>query len=75
MLLIYILILFFQPLLLDCRLMISCYVTCYVTTVTGLFIVQEKQKQKQNKRNIKLRKIDKKKRKMFKSRYTITLYA
>ena len=54
--------------------MTLCYVTCYVTTITGLFIVQEKQKQKQNKRNIKLRKIDKKKRKMFKSRCTITLY-
>ena len=74
MLLTYILILFFQSLFLDCKLMTSCYVTCHVTTITGLFIVQEKQKQKQNKRNIKLRKIDKKKRKMFKSRYTITLY-
>jgi len=74
MLLTYILISFFQLLLLDYRLMTSCYVTYYVTTVTGLFIIQEKQKQKQNKRNIKLRKIDKKKRKMFKSRYTITLY-
>jgi len=42
-----------------------------VTAVMGLFIIQEKQKQKQNKRNIKSRKIDKKKRKMFKSRHTI----
>jgi len=44
-----------------------------MTIVTGLFIVQEKQKQKQNKRNIKSRKIDKKKRKMFKFRCTIKL--
>jgi len=36
-----------------------------VTVVTGLFIAQEKQKQKQKKRNIKSRKIDKKKRKSF----------
>jgi len=43
----------------------------HVTAVTDLFIVQEK-KQKQKKRNIKSRKIDKKKRKMFKLRYIIT---
>ena len=45
---------------------------CHVTTVMCLFIVQ---KQKQNKRNIKLRKINKKKRKIFKFQYTITLYS
>ena len=67
-----ILLLFFQLLLLDSRSMTSCHMTHHMTTVTGLFIIQEKQKQKQNKRNIKLRKIDKKKRKIFKSRHTIT---
>ena len=49
--------LFFQPLLLDSRLMISYYVTYNVTIIIGLFIVQE------NKRNIKSRKINKKKKK------------
>jgi len=44
-------------------------ISCHVTAIMGLFIVQQKQKQK--KRNIKLRKINKKKRKMFKSRHTI----
>jgi len=36
-----------------------------------LFIAQ-KEKENKNKRNIKLRKIDKRKRKMFKSKCTIT---
>jgi len=36
--------------------------TCHVTTVTYLFIIQEI-KEKEKKRKIKLRKIDKKKRK------------
>jgi len=57
----YTLTLFFQPFLLDSRPITSCHVMCHVTAVIGLFIVQEK-KQKQNKRNIKSRRIDKKKR-------------
>ena len=47
----------------------------HVTMVMCLFIIQEKQKQKQNKRNIKSRKINKKERKMFKSRCTITIFS
>ena len=61
--------LFFQPLLPSSRLMNLCYVMYHVTKVICLFIVQEKQK----KRNIKSRKIDKKKRKMFKSKCIITI--
>ena len=45
-LLICILILFFQPLLSDSRPMISCHVMCNVTAVTDLFIVQEKEEEK-----------------------------
>ena len=70
-----ILTLFFQPLLPDSRLVTSCYVTHHVTVVTCLFIVQEikkKEKENQKKRNIKSRKIDKKKRKMSVSQCTIT---
>ena len=44
------------------------HVTCYVTTVTCLFIIEIKEKKK--KRNIKSRKIDKRKMLVFK--YTIT---
>ena len=40
--------------------------------VTCLFIIQEKKKI-QKKRNIKLRKIDKKKRKMLVSKYIMTI--
>ena len=40
--------------------------------VTSLFIIQEKKKI-QKKRNIKLRKIDKKKRKMLVSKYIMTI--
>ena len=69
MLLTCILILFFQLLLLSYRLMNLCHVMYHVTEVICLFIVQEKQK----KRNIKSRKIDKKKRKMFKSKCIITI--
>ena len=45
------------------------YVMYYMTEVIYLFIIQEKQKQ--NKRDIKSKKIDKNKRKIFKSKYTI----
>jgi len=65
MLLTCILTLSFQHLLPDSRLMTSCYVTHHVTVVTCLFIVQEikkKEKENQKKRNIKSRKIDKKKK-------------
>ena len=70
MLLIYILISSFQSLLLESRPMTLHHVTYHVTTVTCLFIIQKKKKKK---RNIKLEKIDKKKRKMFMSKHTITL--
>ena len=60
------LISFIQSTLVHSRLMISYYVICHVTTVTCLFIINKK------KRNIKLRKIDKRKMLVFK--YTITLY-
>ena len=54
MLLICILILFFQPLILYSRLMTSCHVTCHVNTVTYFFIVQEiKKKEKEKKNQIK----------------------
>jgi len=68
----YILMLFFQSLLLESRLITSCYVMYHLTMIICLFIIQEKQKQ--NKRNIKSRKINKKKRKMFKSKYTIKIF-
>jgi len=45
-----------------------------VTAVICLFIVQEKEKEKQKKRNIESRKIDKKKRKMFKFKHIITQF-
>jgi len=45
-----------------------------VTTVTCLFIVKNKNKNKIKKRNIKLRKIDKRKRKILVSKHTITLF-
>ena len=47
--------------------------TCHVTTVMCLFIVNKKKKKKNIKRNIKLRKINK--RKMLVSKYTIILNA
>jgi len=47
--------------------MTSYHVICHVTAVTCLFIVNKK------KRNIKLRKIDKRKRKMLVSKHTITV--
>ena len=51
-------------LLLNSKLMTSCYVTHHVTAVMYLFIVQEiKEKEKKRKRKIKSNKIDKKKRK------------
>ena len=46
------------------------HVTCHVTAVTYLFIIKVKENQK--KRNIKSRKMDKIKRKMLVSKYTIT---
>ena len=49
--------------------MTSHHVICHVTTVTCLFIVK---KENQKKRNIKLGKIDKRKRKMLVSKHTIT---
>ena len=51
MLLIYILTLSFQPLLLDSRTMILCNMMCHVTTVIGLFIIQEKEKEKKEMLN------------------------
>ena len=51
----------FSPLLPKSRPMTSHHVTCHVTTVTCLFIVN-KRKEKE-KLNIKSRKIDKKKKK------------
>jgi len=67
MLLTYILTSFFQSLFPKSRPIISYYVTCHVTTVTYLFIVQENK----IKNNIKSRKIDKKKRKIFIFKHTI----
>jgi len=55
----------FQPLLPESRPMISHHVTCHVTAVTCLFIVKEK------KRNIKSRKIDKRRERYLVSRHTI----
>ena len=56
--------LFFQPLFLNFRPIILCYVICHMTAVTCLFIVQEiKETEKKRKRKIKSKRIDKKKRK------------
>ena len=57
-----ILILFFQSFLLESRLIKLYHVMHHVITITCLFIIQEKrkQKEKQKKRNIKSRKINKK---------------
>ena len=68
--LIYILILSLQPVLLESRLITLYHVTYHVTVVTYLFIVY---KQKQNRTNIKSRKINKKKRKILVSKHTIIL--
>jgi len=54
--------------------MTSHHVMCHVTAVTYLFIIRNKNKNKnQKKRNIKSRKIDKRKRKMLVSKHTITI--
>jgi len=45
--------------------MTSYYVTSYVTTVTCLFIINKKEKEIQKKRNIKSRKIDKRKKEKY----------
>jgi len=68
------LILFFSPFPSEFRPMISHHVTCHMTTVTYLFIVQKKKKRKENqkKSNIKSEKINK--RKMLVSKYTITTF-
>ena len=52
----------FQSLLSESRLMTLCHVMHHVITITCLFIIQEKrkQKEKQKKRHIKSRKINKK---------------
>ena len=65
----------FYPTLAKSRLMTSHHVICHVTSVTCLFIVKKK-KEDWKKRNIKSRKIDKRKRKMlvFKCTITSTLY-
>jgi len=47
MLLIYILIISFQPFLLNSRPMTLHHVTCHVTTVTYLFIIQKREKRKE----------------------------
>ena len=47
------------------RPMTSHYVTSYVTTVTCLFIINKKEKEIQKKRNIKSRKIDKRKKEKY----------
>ena len=46
------------------RPMMSYHVTCHVTAVTYLFIINKKKYKIKKKRNIKSRKIDKRKRKM-----------
>ena len=66
-LLTYTLISSFQPLLLDSRPMTLCHVMLHMTTVTYIFIIQEKEKRKKKKTNIKSRKIDKKKEKCLSS--------
>ena len=69
----YTLISFFQSLLPRSRPMTSHHVTCHVTTVTCLFLInKEKEKENQNKRNIKSRKINKRKRKMLGFKHIIT---
>ena len=55
------------------RPIISHHVTSHMTTVTCLFIVNKKEKEIQKKRNIKSRKIDKRKRKMLVFMYIITI--
>jgi len=67
------LIISFQLLLPESRLMTSHHVTFHVTVVTCLFIIQKKKKEIQKKRNIKLGNINIKKRKIFISKHTITL--
>jgi len=55
------------------RPMTSHHVTSHVTTVTCLFIVNKKEKEIQKKRNIKSRKIDKRKRKRLVFMHIITI--
>ena len=55
------------------RLMTSHHVTCHVTAVMCLFIINKKKKKIKKKRNIKSRKIDKRKRKMLVLMHIITL--
>ena len=56
--LIYILMSYFQPFLLDFMPMISCYVMCHVTMVTCIFIIQEiKKTENKRKKEIKSKKI------------------
>ena len=54
------------------RSMTSHHVTSHVTSVTCLFIINKKEKEIQKKRNIKSRKMDKRKRKMLVSKCIIT---
>ena len=70
MLLTYFLISSFQPTLIQFRHMTSHHVTCHVTTIMCLFIINKKKKKKKIKRNIKSRNIDK--RKLLVSKCTIT---
>jgi len=53
--------------------MTSYHVTCHVTAVMCLFIINKKKKRIKKKRNIKSRKIDKRKRKMLVLMRIITL--
>jgi len=46
-----------------------------VTAVMCLFIINKKEKEIQKKRNIKSRKIDKRKRKMLVSKYITIIYS
>ena len=65
MLLTYSLTLFFLLFPSESRPITSHHVTCHVTAVMCLFFVKKKIKIKIKKRNIKSKKIDKRKRKMF----------
>ena len=69
---------FFQFTLAQSRPMTSQHVICHVTTVTCLFVINKKKrkrksKENQKKRNIKLRKINKRKRKILVFKCTIIL--
>jgi len=58
----------FQILLLCSRPMMSHHVTCHVTVMSCASLLSLKEKEIQKKRNIKSRKIDKRKRKMLVSK-------